>query len=233
MIQTNQGSERYEIPVKEIPIKSRWRRLFHMDPTVHDILCATNHRLIQGKTCHDSREYQHVQPTFLNSKVRHSFRLSKELVSMDEQCVIKKYQFGIIYLAPGQNTESQALSNRLDRTSHHFLSFLSFLGMSADLTQKYLPPISWNEYEILFQYGGMQNTLILLFNESEKPFQPDSVRSDQVHVLLEVRPVEFSYQMACYFKKDVGPFPPRIPDPGDFQLTRDFILQKCKSHYHP
>jgi hypothetical protein len=233
MVRTDNGSQRYEIPIKDIRGSSWWKRLFRIDPTINDILCTLN--------CKSAKIIADQTQDLSNSiafRLKHSIQLSKDLIDMEEQ-LITKYQFTLIYIG-GQDQNPS------------FESFILLLkdseSRSCDESENVLE-VTWKEYEISFsilqnisqgtntQY--LDSTVILLFNDSGAEPPVELFSKSQVYVILEVVPSlridsdpdhNFAYKIICHYKKGIERFPPAIPPSRNFQSmesTRDFILQKC------
>ena len=99
LVRTNLGCDRLSIPTSKVK-NNFFRKIFGLAPTLQNIVDAMGYILPvnQVKLCKD-------------------VNLPNELLSMEERQVIRSYKFGVIYCAPGQTTEAQALMNthgRLD-----------------------------------------------------------------------------------------------------------------------
>ncbi|KAI9230712.1 MAG: hypothetical protein DHS80DRAFT_11955 [Piptocephalis tieghemiana] len=122
LIRSTSGSVRISLPASVITLPW-WRKRLGLPATGSTVLAAmTDHLPIKClRPCGDGR-------------------LPKEILRMEERMVIRCHKFGIGYLAPGQVTEKEMLSNDLDHCSPGFLSFLSFLG-------KRIPLQGWKGYD--------------------------------------------------------------------------------------
>ncbi|RKP13121.1 hypothetical protein BJ684DRAFT_10506 [Piptocephalis cylindrospora] len=150
LIRSASGSVRISLPASVVPLPW-WRRRLGLPATESTVLAAmTEHLPIKClRPCGDGR-------------------LPKEILRMEERMVVRCHKFGIGYVAPGQDTEKQMLSNDLEDCSPGFLSFLSFLGKRVPLqgwkgysggldckskypgyTGKESVYTMWNDYEIM------------------------------------------------------------------------------------
>lgn len=116
LVRTEEGSERIEIDGSKIS-RPWYKRLFHMTPTINEILMAISHRL-------SDREFRLVKDaTFPN-----------ELLIFEERQVIRSYKFGLVYVGEGQTTEEEMFKNDdSHEKSKKFAEFLSFLGEKIEL----------------------------------------------------------------------------------------------------
>jgi RAP1 GTPase activating protein 1 len=95
LIRVTQGSERLSIASVAVP-KSFLRKAFGMSPSKHDVFAALS-RNIPAK----------------NLRLCKDTNLPNELLAMEERQVIRSYKFGVGYLAKGQSTEEQMMSNKM------------------------------------------------------------------------------------------------------------------------
>ncbi|KAJ3311815.1 hypothetical protein HDU76_003028 [Blyttiomyces sp. JEL0837] len=105
----------------------------------------------------------------------------------------------------------------------------------------------WQGYEIMFHVSPLlphndkdrqqlerkrhigNDIVIVVFSESELPFQIATITSHQNHVIAVVQPEGDGYKLAVVSKTGVPTFSPDIPEPPVFQkdaVSRDFFLHK-------
>ncbi|KAJ3410828.1 hypothetical protein HDV05_003189 [Chytridiales sp. JEL 0842] len=106
----------------------------------------------------------------------------------------------------------------------------------------------WQGYEVMFHVSTLlpfnekdkqqlerkrhigNDIVLIIFQESDIPFQLSTITSHQNHIVAVVRPNdENSYTLTCATKNGVPLFNPEIPDPPTFTrdaVSRDFFLHK-------
>lgn len=103
----------------------------------------------------------------------------------------------------------------------------------------------WQGYEIMFHVSTLlpfnekdkqqlerkrhlgNDIVVIVFQDTDEPFQLSSISSHQNHILAFVRPEGDGYKFVCAVKQGVPIFIPEIPDPpmfGKDAVSRDFFL---------
>lgn len=133
LIRATQGSERLSVAITAVAC-AWWRKMLGLPPSVNDILTALSRNIPVNniKMCKDTN-------------------LPNELLTMEERQVIRSYKFGVGYLAPGQSTEEQMMSNKMENSSVAFKQFLAFLGETIQLK-------GWKGYRAGLDVSGNNNT---------------------------------------------------------------------------
>ena len=93
IVRSGQGNERFSADESEVPI-SWWRSLFDLGPSPVSIFGTLSYTIPHSS---------------LTQVKNHD--LPSDLLAMEERQIIRSYKFGVLYLAPGQTTEGQAISN--------------------------------------------------------------------------------------------------------------------------
>ncbi|KAI8805730.1 hypothetical protein BJ742DRAFT_818994 [Cladochytrium replicatum] len=105
----------------------------------------------------------------------------------------------------------------------------------------------WQGYEIMFHVSTMlpfvekdcqqlerkrhigNDIVVIVFQESETPFQLTTITSHQNHIVAVVRPHKEKFMLTLATRNGVPPFTPDIPEPCIFSkdaVSRDFFLHK-------
>jgi len=121
------------------------------------------------------------------------------------------------------------------------------LDVTNDLTGTKSVYTKWQGYEIMFHVAPFlplqeydhqrierkrhlgNDIVLILYKESSKPFDINSLNSKQNHVVCIIEPEEQGYRMKVYSRDTVPPFSPKLPTPsvlGKDIVSRDFLLQK-------
>ncbi|KAJ3067588.1 hypothetical protein HDU98_009202 [Podochytrium sp. JEL0797] len=103
----------------------------------------------------------------------------------------------------------------------------------------------WQGYEVMFHVSTLlpynekdkqqlerkrhlgNDIVVIVFQDTDEPFQLSSVTSHQNHVLAFVKPEGDGYKFVCAVKQGVPAFTPEIPDPpifGKDTVSRDYFL---------
>ncbi|KAJ3012173.1 UNVERIFIED_CONTAM: hypothetical protein HDU68_001344 [Siphonaria sp. JEL0065] len=103
----------------------------------------------------------------------------------------------------------------------------------------------WQGYEVMFHVSTLlpynekdkqqlerkrhlgNDIVVIVFQDTDEPFQLSSISSHQNHILAFVRPDGDGYRFVCAVKQGVPTFIPEIPDPpifGKDAVSRDFFL---------
>ena len=73
--------------------------------------------------------------------------------------------------------------------------------------------------------------VVLIFQESQEPFQLSSIVSKQNHIIILVQPIDSKYKITIATKIGVPGFTPTLPEPpiiGTDVISREFLLHLCK-----
>ncbi|KAI8911064.1 hypothetical protein EDD86DRAFT_189658 [Gorgonomyces haynaldii] len=133
LVRTNLGCDRLSVPANKVS-NSFFRKVFGLPPKTQSVFDAMGYVLPvnQIKACKDQN-------------------LPNELLAMEERQVIRSYKFGVIYCAPGQTTEAQALMNSHESSSSEYKEFLKLLGETIQLS-------GWRGYRAGLDVSGANNT---------------------------------------------------------------------------
>jgi len=115
--------------------------------------------------------------------------------------------------------------------------FTTFLGLNMMFHVATLLPHSLRDMQQVEKKRHLGNDIVvIIFNESSKPFSPQSVTSEFNHVYAVVRPLmeksatgNTRYQVAFASKQGVPPFGPLLSEPSIFERGpsfREFFLTK-------
>ncbi|KAJ3021363.1 hypothetical protein HKX48_008680 [Thoreauomyces humboldtii] len=246
LLRTTAGSERLSVSSASIPT-SFFRKIFGMGPSTVNLMegISRNLPVRSLRMCKDAN-------------------LPNELLSMEERQVIRSYKFGVAYVAPGQSSEEEMLTNRNETSSPAFKQFLNFLGETIELrgwkgyragldtsgsnmTGTHSVYTKWQGYEIMFHVSTLlpfipgdrqqlerkrhigNDIVVIIFQDSDAPFQLGSVTSHQNHVIAVVKPEGDGYRTVVAPKGGVPAFTPDLPEPctfGQDAVSRDFFLHK-------
>jgi RAP1 GTPase activating protein 1 len=144
LVRSTQGSERLSVSATAIPV-SFWRKLIGIGPSPSIILNAISRNIPVAclTMCKD-------------------MNLPNELLSMEERQVIRSYKFGVGYVAKGQTTETEMLSNKpgisiifsmQESVSEEYKKFLNFLGETIELK-------AWKGYRAGLDVSGGTSTAL-------------------------------------------------------------------------
>ncbi|KAL7749241.1 hypothetical protein RI367_005393 [Sorochytrium milnesiophthora] len=121
------------------------------------------------------------------------------------------------------------------------------LDVNADQTGQKSVYTKWQGYEIMFHVSTMlphnpadlqqlekkrhigNDIVVIIFQDSNTPFQLSTLTSKQNHVVVLVQPDNGRYRVAVCGKNGVPAFQPDLPDPPIFNkdpVGRDFFLHK-------
>jgi RAP1 GTPase activating protein 1 len=111
----------------------------------------------------------------------------------------------------------------------------------------------WQGYEIMFHVAPLlpfnandkqqlerkrhigNDIVVIIFQDSDIPFQFSTISSKQNHVFAFVKPQEDSYKLTIVSKNGVPAFKPDLPQPAMFDrsaVSRDFFLHKRKLFFY-
>jgi RAP1 GTPase activating protein 1 len=121
------------------------------------------------------------------------------------------------------------------------------LDVTANLTGTRSVYTKWQGYEIMFHVAPFlplqaydhqrverkrhlgNDIVLILYSESDKPFDISTLNSKQNHVVCIIQPEGQQYRMSVYFRDAIPSFAPKLPEPTVLDkdvVSRDFLLQK-------
>jgi RAP1 GTPase activating protein 1 len=247
ILRTGVGNERITLSEDQVD-KSLWRKCLGLSPSIQEVLKSMK---IQD----------------LGLKNIKNVELISDITSMEEQQIIKSFKFGVLYVAQGQSTESQSISNIHENTSLSYQKFLKFLGEEIDLTDwkgyrggldtsgknltgKTSVYTQFQGYDIMFHISTLlplkdqdtqkierkrhigNDVTIIIFTESQEPFQLSSIISKQNHVVVLVQPLpEDKYRITVAAKVGVPDFI-TLPEPPIISNdSRESLIQLCNFEF--
>ncbi|ORZ41659.1 hypothetical protein BCR44DRAFT_43998 [Catenaria anguillulae PL171] len=245
IVRTTEGSERLTVP-RDSVASSFWRKLFGMPPTPSSILRALSPN-IPVPALKPSRE-----PSLPNEllameerQVIRSYKFGLGYLragqSTEEQLFANTEE--------DMSAEFKEFVNFLGETIDlkGWRGYRAGLDVANDQTGKQSVYTKWQGYEIMFHVstylphnqGDRQqlekkrhignDIVVLIFQDSDTPFNLPTLTSKQNHVVIAVRPDGDKYCISVSSKTGVPHFNPDIPDPPQFNrdaVGRDFLLHK-------
>jgi len=148
----------------------------------------------------------------------------------------KQFTIGVIYKTRGQTKFADMLQNE---PTPQYLKFVDSLGQkiplkkwtkfcdnldtASDKEGEFSVYSTFEDYEFIFHsYSNIPGTrrrmiiskphVIIVFDESQSPFDPFCVDSTQTYSIFVIRPVENSYVMAVVNRPQIPYIGPPIPD---------------------
>eukprot|EP01101_Sappina_pedata_P013556 TRINITY_DN9828_c0_g1_i1.p1 TRINITY_DN9828_c0_g1~~TRINITY_DN9828_c0_g1_i1.p1 ORF type:complete len:791 (-),score=256.53 TRINITY_DN9828_c0_g1_i1:56-2428(-) len=191
----------------------------------------------------------------------------KSLVDLDSLQKVQNHKFGVIYCR-GNQTEETVFAD--ENGSPAFEEFLAFLGQKVELkgwkgykgdldvrngaTGEHSYHAKWKHLEVMFEVSQflpkerrkaiIGNTVVSIVFQDGGCFDPGSITSQVLHVVLVVQPMKDSkgtpgYRIGVASKKGVPRFRPSLPLPSFFEkngATRELIFHKLingeRAAYH-
>ncbi|KAK9762643.1 hypothetical protein K7432_011436 [Basidiobolus ranarum] len=119
------------------------------------------------------------------------------------------------------------------------------LDVTSDNTGTNSVYTSWQNYELMFHVAPMlpyderdtqclerkrhigNDIVVIVFQESDEPFQLSSISSNRNHIICLVKPYKEGYSISLARRKDVPAFQPELPEPAIIHkdaTSRDFLL---------
>ncbi|KAI9333768.1 hypothetical protein DFJ73DRAFT_764253 [Zopfochytrium polystomum] len=246
LVRSIQGSERLTVPVKAVPVPW-WRAAMKAGPTPAALMAGISRDIpVKSLKLCKGTSVPNELLAMEERQVIRSYKFGLVYVgpgqATEEEMFLNRHE----NTSPAFKQFLSFLGETIElRGWKGYRAGLDISGSNNTGTQSLYT--KWQGYEIMFHVSTFlpfndkdkqqlerkrhigNDIVVVLFSESELPFQLSTITSQQNHVIAIVQPANEGYRLTMATKNGVPAFTPDLPEPTIFDrepLSRDFLLHK-------